>query len=233
MVKNWEGKSMFNWRKKKNNQPVIRDTLFGDLPIASWTGNNASSEPWTRFQSVENNLNLGETQLAIQELENITQTPNLESRHYVQAWHFLRQLGVMPSENQAKEVYGVVVEVSLKQGLDIVAAYADHSACYFNHSGAGVIWENLDDSLHDEITNLLNAGKNIIHQIGPWESERPGIPPEGQARVSMLTPSGLHFGQAPFEALANDGMGGPVIQAATNLMQALIQKSQESSAHPI
>jgi hypothetical protein len=127
------------------------------------------------------------------------------------------------------DVYGVVVEVSMKQGLDIVAAYADHSARYFNYSGAAVIWENPDDSLGEEIENLLNAGKNIIHNIGPWEGERPGVPPKGQARVSMLTPSGLHFGQAPIDALANDEMGGPIIMAATNLMQALIQKSEKAS----
>ena len=69
--------------------------------------------------------------------------------------------------DKAKDVYGVIVEVSMKQGLDIVAAYADHSARYFNYSGAAVIWENPDDSLREEIENLLNAGKKIIHNIGP------------------------------------------------------------------
>lgn len=137
----------------------------------------------------------------------------------------MRELGVHPPENKAKIIYGVVVEVTMKQGLDIVAAYADHSARYFNHSGAAVIWESPDNSLNEEIDNLLAAGKNIIQNIGPWEDERPGVPPKGQARVSMLTPSGLHFGQAPFNALANDAMGGPIIMAATNLMQSLIRKS--------
>jgi len=222
---------MFNWLKKKNpnSQPAIRDTLFGDLPIASWQGNNSSTPPWTRFQNAEKYLQSGETQLAIQELASITQMPHLEARHYVQAWHFLRPLGVIPPAEKAKEVYGVVVEVSLPEGLDIVAAYADHTARYFNYSGAAVIWEHPDDSLQTEIDALLNAGKNIVHQIGPWEGARPEIPPQGQARVSMLTPSGLHFGQAPFETLAHDAMGGPIIQAATTLMQALIKKSEAAS----
>ncbi|MFC1996587.1 hypothetical protein ACFLXI_03130 [Chloroflexota bacterium] len=223
---------MFNWLKKKSNnsQPAIRDTFFGDLPISSWTGNNSTAEPWTGFQSVEKHLDLGETQLAIKELENITQTAHLEARHYVQAWHFLKQLGVMPPADKAKEVCGVVVEVSMKEGFDIVAAYADHSARYFNYSGALVIWENPDDSLQAEIDDLLNASEKIIHQIGPWEADRPGVPPKGQARISILTPSGLHFGQAPFDALANDEMGGPIIKAATTLIQALIKKSEKASA---
>jgi hypothetical protein len=223
---------MFSGPEKndKNNHFAIRDTLFGDMPISAWNGANSRNEPWISFQRVENDLELEKTQMAIEELEKITKTPGLESRHYVQAWHFLKQLGVKPPDTKAKEVYGVVVEVSMEQGLDIVAAYADHSARYYNYSGAAVIWENPDGSLMKEIENLLNAGKNIIHQIGPWEEKRPGAPPEGQARVSMLTPSGLHFGQAPLEALANDEMGGPIIKAATDLMQALIRKSEEASA---
>jgi hypothetical protein len=137
---------------------------------------------------------------------------------------------VNPPDEKAKEVYGVIVGVGMKGGVDIVAAYADHSARYFNYRGTAVIWEHPDDSLKGEIENLLAAGKNIIHNIGPWENERPDVPPAGQARASMLTPGGLHFGQAPLNALANDEMGGPIIKAATDLMGALIKKSGEISA---
>lgn len=223
---------MFNWIKKKskNNSSAIRDTLFGDMPISAWNGNNSSDEPWVSFQEVEKYLESDNTQMAIQKLSKIIETPNLESRHYIQSWHFLKSLGVNPPDDKAKEVYGVIVEVTMKQGVDIVAAYADHTARYFNYSGAAVIWEHPDDSLKEEIESLLDAGKNIIQNIGPWENERPEVPPKGQARVSMLTPSGLHFGQAPFNALANDEMGGPIIKAATDLMQALIKKSGEISA---
>ncbi|MCB2406633.1 hypothetical protein [Hymenobacter lucidus] len=42
----------------------------------------------------------------------------------------------------------------------------------------------------------------------------------------MLTPSGLHFGQAPFDALWQDALGGPVMAAALHLMQALTAKHQ-------
>lgn len=217
---------MNNWNKKHKNNTnlVLRDALFGDLPISAWIGNNSNQEPWVSFQAAKRYLDAHKTQLAAQKLKRIIETPGLESRHYLQAWHFLRSIGVFPPADQAKEVYGVIVEVTLKQGLDIVAAYADHTARYFNYSGAAVIWENLDDSLKGEIDTLLDAGKNIIHNIGPWENERPAVPPVGQARVSILTPSGLHFGQAPLSTLANDHMGGPIIQAANDLMGALIKK---------
>jgi len=215
---------MENGTKKKNNGYDIRDTLFGDMPISMWTGNNSSEEPWVSFQAVEKYLESENTRMAAELLNKIIETPKLESRHYLQAWHFLILLGVNPPEEIAKAVYALIVDETLKQGVDIVAAYADRSARYFNYSGAAVIWEHPDDSLQGEIENLLEAGRKIVHNIGPWENERPGVPPKGQARVSMLTPGGLHFGQAPFNALANDAMGGPIINAATVLMQALIKK---------
>jgi len=46
----------------------------------------------------------------------------------------------------------------------------------------------------------------------------------------MLTPIGLWFGEAPHEALASDEMGGPVINAALNLMKALVEKSESAKA---
>ena len=93
---------------------------------------------------------------------------NLEPRHYLQAWHFLRQLGVNPPDEKAKIVYGVVVEVGMEKGTDIVAAYADYTARYYNFSGAGVIWEG-DHSLDAEIEALIKAGQAVVKYIGPWD----------------------------------------------------------------
>jgi hypothetical protein len=221
---------MFNRKKKGSNRSAIRDTLFGDMPISAWTGNHSNDEPWVHFQEVEKHLESENTQAAEQLLRKILETPNLESRHYLQAWHFLRSLGVNPPAETAKQVYGVIVEVSMPQGADIVAAYADRTARYFNFGGAAIIWEHPDESLDEAITHLLDAGQAIVRNIGPWENERPDVPPQGQARVNMLTPSGLHFGQAPLNALANDAMGGPIINAALDLMQALIRKRGDVSA---
>ncbi|GAB2962493.1 hypothetical protein GCM10027048_33810 [Hymenobacter coalescens] len=89
---------------------------------------------------------------------------------------------------------GVVVEVGMEQGFDLVAAYADGTARYYNYSGAGVVWERPDDSLAAPVQALLAAGERVVGQIGPWEQPRPAAPPQGSARINMLTPAGLHFG---------------------------------------
>ena len=134
-------------------------------------------------------------------------------------------MGHAPAAETAKLVMGVVVEVTLPQGLDLLAAYRDHSARYFNHSGAGVVWEHPDGSLDAFIDDLLAASNDVVARIGPWDRQRPAPPPPKHARLSFLTPSGLHFGEGPMEALSRDPIGGRVLVAATRLMQALIAKT--------
>ena len=209
-------------------QPAIRDILFGDLPFSQWP-NQASTivdgEPWLSFISARDQLDTGNQESGKQTLRRILEMPDLESRHYLQAWHFLRELGESPADGDAKRLYGVVVEVALDEGLDIVAAYADHTARYLNYSGAAIVWERPDESLDQAIDSLLAAGRMVVAQIGPWEGSRPAAPPTGQVRISMLVPSGLHFGQAPFDTLSGDPLGGPVIVAAMQLMQNLTTRT--------
>ena len=45
-------------------------------------------------------------------------------------------------------------------------------------------------------------------------------------RLNFLAPSGLHFGQAPFAVFEQDALAGPVVRAATALLQALIAVNQ-------
>jgi len=216
---------MSNETNNTLEQPAIRDILFGDLPFSQWPNGSSTSvedEPWRSFISARDQLDSGNQESAKQTLRQILGMPDLESRHYLQAWHFLRQLGESPAEGDARQLYGVVVEVALDEGLDIVAAYADHTARYLNYSGAAIVWERPNESLDQAIDSLLSAGRMVAAQIGPWEGPRPPAPPKGQLRISMLVPSGLHFGQGPFEALSGDPLGGPVIAAAMQLMQSLI-----------
>ena len=145
--------------------------------------------------------------------------------------HALRAVGERPGGNDAKHLYGVVVEVSMPpDGLDLLAAYEDGTARYYNYSGAGVVWDRPDASLDPAVSALLEAGRTLVTQIGPWEGERAPAPRGSDVRVSLLTPSGPHFGQGPFDALAADNLGGPVIAAATRLMQELIAKAEGGRA---
>jgi hypothetical protein len=90
-----------------------------------------------------------------------------------------------------------------------------------------VIWDAADSRVDDRILELLAVGQKLAQLIGPWQGKRPPLEPV-QARISLLTPSGLHFGQAPLDTLARDPMAAPVVTAARRLMQALIQIADDS-----
>jgi hypothetical protein len=219
--------SLFGKKKEAAPNP-IRETLFGDMPLNQWPEGGVSSEsfPWSEFVSARSHLAAARQSDAIGCWQQIVGLPGLDPRHYLQAWHFLRQQGQEPPPDAARQVLGVVVEVAMPEGLDLLAAYADHSARYYNYSGAGIVWEHPDTSLDATIDQLLEASKQVVTQIGPWEEARPGPPPRDSARLSFLTPSGLHFGQGPTAALSRDPLGGRALQCATDLMRALIAKTK-------
>lgn len=217
---------MFNFLKKeKPIQPIgIRDTLFGDLPISEWPKDESNdAEPWLSFITARKHLDKRDKSSAIKILQTITEMPDLEPRHYLQAWHFLRELKVNPPADKAKIVYGVVVEVGMKNGADILAAYSNYTARYLNYTGAGVIWERPDLSLDAQMEALLKAGQAVANVIGPWDKTRPAAPQGPNVRLNMLTPSGLHFGYGGFETLAKEQMGKAIIDPATALMVSLTE----------
>jgi len=213
---------MFDKRKAEAN-PRIRDLLFGELPLSQWTGSTANEEPWNSFREAKQLSDAGNAQAAVQVFRRIAAMPDLESRHYLQSWHFLRGLGEFPASGDQKKLLGIVVEVSLKGGVDLLAAYADRHARYYNHSGGAVIWERPDNRLDSIIDKVLRAGAAALAAIGPWQGVRPSAPEVGHARINLLTPNGLHFGQGPMDLLSKDRIGAPVISAALELMLELIK----------
>jgi hypothetical protein len=225
---------MLGWFKKKQRSSPpegdVRDLLFGDVPLKRWAASSASDEPWAKFAAAARCLDERDQSGATTILLEVARTSGLEARHHLQAWHFLRQLGTKPAAEVAKRVYGVVVEVHLDAGVDVVAAYSDHSARYLNHSGAAIVWDIDDPSMNQHIDNLLAVGSMIVAVIGPWEGDRPPAPARGNVRINMLTPSGLHFGEGPFEVMQQEPMAAPAIAAALSLMQALLERVDAGAA---
>jgi hypothetical protein len=211
---------------------AIRDTLFGDMPLSEWASasrGHGDGSPWKWFSAAQRYIESGELRQAVDALQAVVQAPGLESRQYLQAWHALRQLDVFPADDTARVVHGVVVEVGLEAGLDLVAGYADYSARYFNFSGAGIVWELRDETIDRFIEDLLRAGEPVVEATGPWEGDRPPAPGTGMLRLNVLTPGGLYFGQGAHDILAADPLGGPVVYAALRLMEGLIGRVESQS----
>lgn len=203
-----------------------RDTLFGDLPLDYWAALNAEELPWSLFSIAKKNIDKGQYREAIETLKLVVDMPGLESRHYLQACHFLNELGSY-SPGQVK-LYGVVVEVSIEQGHDFLAVYADHSARYYNYSGSAIIWDKEDVGIANKIDEILKQGIEIVAKIGPWKDARPPAPGKEMARISFLTSHGLHFGEAAQAILFNDPMAGKIMYAMLDMMETLISKTSQN-----
>lgn len=205
------------------DKTTIRDTLFGDFPLSYWAGIDTDGTPWSLFKQAKRSLETGNEEGAIGALRAIVTTPGLESRHYLQACHFLRQLDAQHSSTVT--IYGMVVEVAMEGGIDLLAVYTDHTARYYNYAGGGVVLEHEDAAISAKIDTVIQYGYEIIPHIGPWEGARPGLPANGYARLNMLTSHGLFFGEAPQMTLFNDALAGKTMYTMLSIMEALINKS--------
>ena len=224
---------MFNLFKKKQTpadvKNAIRNTLLGDVPIPEWGKDATDGIPWSMFaEAREHVVKKQNYPEAIKVYKKITETPGLESRHYLQAWHFLRKLKVNAPPETDPKVYGVLVDVHIESGTEFVAAYADHSARYFNYTGGGIIWEAPDSSLNDKIDTLLQACEVVTKQLPPLtlEQGRP-IPPKnvGTVQINILTPGGIRHGIGTFEQLSQNASANVIIAGATDLMKSLVDKN--------
>lgn len=216
---------------------ALRSALFGDAPMEEWPrldlppsdeplssrAMDGQPEPWRSFIHARSAYEADDTMTAIEQWQAITAMPGLESRHYLQAWHFLRQYDILPPPDQAKNVLGVIIEVALPQGLDVLACYRDRTARYFNYAGSGLIWDRPDQRLDTYIETMLERAQQLVQRIGPWGQPRLTTLDRGLVRLNMLTPSGLHFGQGPLQAMGSDPMGGPLLEAGTRLLQAITE----------
>ena len=198
----------------------MRETFFGDIPLGTWAGSGVG-EPWSRFKLAAAQFAKGNRDDALAVLEEILKRPDLESRHYLEAWTALREAGVGPPSHIAKRVLGVVLDVPVKGGFDTLAAYPDWRARYVNVSGAAIVWDAPDARMDAHVKQLMVACQKLADKIGPWIGARPALNP-GHTRINLLTPSGLLFGDGPYEAFMRDPLAAPILATGTSLMRSLI-----------
>ncbi|MEO6532468.1 MAG: hypothetical protein ABIO06_02725 [Pseudolysinimonas sp.] len=201
----------------------LRELLFGDVPIEDWAGTSKAA-PWKHFQDAEHAMAHADVPAAEAALHAVLDTPKLESRQYLQAWSCLRQLDRDALTGLPQHLFGVVLDVPLKQGYDTLAAYDDHTARYLNQAGGVIVWDTTEPAMDARIDALLAAARPLLATVGVWESARPPLTADS-ARISLLTAEGLHFTEGAFDRLAHDSHTAPIITTGTALMSELIDRS--------
>jgi hypothetical protein len=156
---------------------------------------------------------------SVADLQKIAVDTANDPRHRVLACNRLISLGHTPVN---KELLGVIVEVALDEGLDVLASFCNGTARYINHTERLLVWETQDDEKANQLKDdLFNSSRAIVAAIGPWDKPRRPSPAKGNLRISFLVSDGLYFGEGPMNVLFNDTMAAPALTAATQLMQYL------------
>jgi hypothetical protein len=194
---------------KEDGLNKIYNLLFCDDMALYQSGTRAEGYPWDVLFAATPDTD---------QLIKIVADTMLESRQRILGYKLLAEKNAPVNK---KELLAVIVEVALPEGLDVLAAFADGSARYINHAEKLLIWENRTEESNQLIGQLFNESITVVNKIGPWEDARRPFPVDEMVRLSFLVADKLYFGEGPFDVLANDPMGGPVIDAATKLMAYL------------
>ena len=202
---------------------ALRPLLCGDMAVDEFpAGDDAEGEPWVSFVAARAALRAGKVDDAVATWRRIAEMPDAESRVTLQAWTFLRANGVASPTNLATTVLGVVVEVPVDGGRDVLAAYKDGSARYLNHSGRVLVAEAGVEAVAASVAEVVAVAQTLAGVVGVWD--QPALPdlPAGDSRLLLLTPGGFRFGQGPDPQLRQDPAAGPLFAAATQLLVALV-----------
>ena len=211
---------------------TMRETLYSTSSLEPFVnrlkGDPRPVFPWSNFVEANRAIKQKDNAKAISLLKQIVAADGLETRLYLQAWHSLRGLGELPAEAAGEQIQGFIIENHMNQGLDIVAAFADHSARYWNFSGTGVVWDTRDPEIDKLIDNLLYVGQEIMKMIGLNQKENLPVPLKGNIRLFLTGYGGSCFGEGPYDKLSEDKMGGYAIHAGYDLMMGLLKKAEKN-----
>ncbi|MCU6432747.1 hypothetical protein LPB67_03010 [Undibacterium sp. Jales W-56] len=189
---------------------VIYNLLFCDNPDGF---KSKPSEPPTRWQSI-----LFSAPSDFGALEALASDTSAEGRVRFLAFSRLREQGKIV---QPKILLGVIIEVPLKGGLDTLAAFSEGGVRYINQSGKLVVIESVESFL-PMVKKLFSVSAPVVSQIGPWDKPRLAPPKQGNVRLTFLVSDGLYFGEGPMSAMQREAMAGPIINHATELLQAVV-----------
>jgi len=153
-------------------------------------------------------------------LRKLADDESNEGRMRALAYNRLRLLGV---EVPSKKLLGVIVEVPLEQGLDVLAAFSEGGVRYLNQSGKIAVFEGGSTAVGRMAKNLIVSSQPIVDRIGPWDKQRLPPPKSGNVRITFLVSDGLYFGEGPFQVLQKDEMAGPVLSKAAQLLQKVVE----------
>ncbi|UTY58126.1 hypothetical protein [Massilia sp. erpn] len=159
-----------------------------------------------------------------QVIRAIAQDSDEESRVRLLAFHWLRErtYAVPP-----KEALGVVVEVPLENGLDVLAAYADGQVQYINQTGRLAVFEGSPAEVVQQAKALVQSTARGLAKNAGQEGGKLRRPPPaaGSLRVTVLAADGLHISEGSFAELHGKSASSAVLKQAQALLDLVVRQA--------
>lgn len=209
------------------NSARFTELLFADQTLDELSGALSGDESpaypdvWKQLIQAADYLRRNKQTQATELLLTITKNPSISTRMLLWGWTALRQIGIRPQPSEASEIRGVVIQVPVEQGADVLAVYADGTARYVNHSGKIIVWESTDAKIARNIQEILDLSK----AIDPNSSEDIGGTASGVVRVTLLTFNGNLFVDVAIHLLQVSPVNS-VLTRGAELIRNLIQQTE-------
>ncbi|MBX3183721.1 MAG: hypothetical protein KIT72_06325 [Polyangiaceae bacterium] len=187
----------------------------GDVVGASHLG-AGTQPPWSSFLEILARQRQGKS--AERTLRALAEDPANEARVRLWAWRALRQSGVQPDAFALSELLGVVVEVPIGPGTDVLAVYCDGGQRYINHAGSLTARGGSPSS--QEAQDLLTQAFPLL-KLPTEERKREEVRPD-RVRITALGADGLHVVNATPEELEEGGAYFDLLSAAVKVLQKLV-----------
>ncbi len=155
-------------------------------------------------------------------MRDLSEDSSQESRIRALAYGWLRANGF---EVPRHKLLGVVIEVALTEGLDVLAAFSDGGVRYINQTGRLAVVEGGRPEVQAAVARLLTASQPVIERLGPWKKQRLPPPPQGHLRLTFLVSDGLYFGNGPIDAMEREPLAALVVREGAQLLQLVVAAS--------
>ncbi|MES0874769.1 hypothetical protein [Sinimarinibacterium thermocellulolyticum] len=121
---------------------------------------------------------------------------------------------------------GVVVEVALPEGPELLAAYADGAVRHLDAFGRALAFEGAPAAVQALARDIVARGAAFGRRRAIWSGARLPPPRCGDVRVSVLGTDGLRFIEGSFAALQADADIAAIIGGAVRLLRQLQRRDR-------
>jgi hypothetical protein len=171
-----------------------------------------AGEPWSSFLVAAARIRAGTG--ARRTLLALAEDPATESRVRLWAWTALRKLGERPSALHEGEILGVVLEVPVDDGVDVLAAYADGRVRFLGSADQLVVREA---ETTPAIEDMIGEGRVLL--ATPAAPRRLDPVAEGHVRLTGLSAAGVHQVEVPWSEVEGDAPYAALFVASARVLE--------------